>query len=95
MADSAALVFQRALAIDATDVRARLGLAHGHAARGDYGEAMRMIADAITLDKSSQYRELLLQKQSQVIMEIDHQSQQEARAMYARRGGRMGGEWGA
>jgi len=90
MADSAALAFQRALAIDATDVRARLGLAHGHASRGDYGEAMRLIADAITLDKSSQYRELLLQKQSQVIMEIDHQNQQEARAMYARRGARIG-----
>ncbi|HVC95269.1 MAG TPA: hypothetical protein VND64_16355 [Pirellulales bacterium] len=91
MADSAALAYQRALAIDATDVRARLGLAHGHAARANYAEAMRLIAEAITLDKSSQYREMLMQKQAQVIMEIDHQNQQEARAMYARRGGRMGG----
>jgi tetratricopeptide (TPR) repeat protein len=90
MADSAALAYERALAIDATDVRARLGLAHGHAARADYAEAMRLIAEAITLDKTSQYREMLMQKQAQVIMEIDHQNQQEARAMYARHGGRMG-----
>jgi tetratricopeptide (TPR) repeat protein len=92
MADSAALAYQRALAIDATDVRARLGLAHGHAARANYAEAMRLIAEAITLDKSAQYRETLMQKQAQVIMEIDHQNQQEARAMVTRCGGRLGGE---
>jgi hypothetical protein len=34
---------------------------------------------------------MLMQKQAQVIMQIDHQNQQEARALYARFGGRMGG----
>ncbi|HVC96728.1 MAG TPA: hypothetical protein VND64_23825 [Pirellulales bacterium] len=90
MADSAALAFQRALAIDATDVRARLGLAHGHAARADYAEAMRLIAEGLTLDKTGQYREMLMQKQDQVIAEIDHQNQAEARAMATRWAGRIG-----
>lgn len=84
MNDSAAAAYQRALAIDATDVRARLGLAHVCTSRGEFVAALRAIADALVFDRMGNYREMLMQKQVQVMLEVDHQNRQEARAMLAR-----------
>ncbi|HVC92191.1 MAG TPA: SAM-dependent methyltransferase [Pirellulales bacterium] len=84
MGDKALGSFQRALAIDETDVRGRLGLAHVFGQRGEYMEAMRLIAEAITLDKACQYREMLLRKQADIVLEIDHQNREEMRVMLTR-----------
>jgi len=59
--------YLRALAINPGDVRARFNLAFVHTRAKNYRPALAMIADALALDKTGQYRERLLAKQAEVL----------------------------
>jgi tetratricopeptide (TPR) repeat protein len=59
--------YQKALEVNAADVRARYNLAWVHQREKDYGAALGMIAEALALDKTGQYRERLLAKQQEVV----------------------------
>jgi tetratricopeptide (TPR) repeat protein len=70
----APLAFDRALAVNPDDVRARLNLAFAHAAAREYREALVRLAEALALDRPGAYREGLLQKQAEVLQLLDQQS---------------------
>jgi len=59
--------YLRALAINPGDVRARFNLAFVHTRAKNYRPALAMVADALALDKTGQYRERLLAKQAEVL----------------------------
>jgi tetratricopeptide (TPR) repeat protein len=69
--------YQKALAINPSDVRARFNLAFVHTRAKNYRAALAMIADALALDKTGQYRERLLQKQAEVLQMVTLKNQQE------------------
>jgi tetratricopeptide (TPR) repeat protein len=74
-------VYQRALQINPADARAHFNLTFVHARTGEYAEALRRIAEALTLDKMGAYRDRLLQTQSEVLAQLSQRSQQEYRRM--------------
>ena len=59
--------YLKALDVNASDVRARYNLAWVYQREKNYPAALDMIAQALTLDKMGQYRDRLLQKQSEVV----------------------------
>jgi len=69
--------YLRALAINPGDVRGRFNLAFVHTRQKNYRPALAMIADALALDKTGQYRERLLQKQAEVLqlVAVRHQAE--------------------
>jgi tetratricopeptide (TPR) repeat protein len=69
--------YQKALAVNATDVRARYNLAWVHARERDYPAALQRIAEALALDKMGEYRDRLLQKQQEVVARQTQRHQQE------------------
>jgi tetratricopeptide (TPR) repeat protein len=69
--------YQRALQINAADVRARFNLAFVHTRQKNYPAALATIAEALGLDKTGQYRERLLQKQTEVLQLLTLRQQQE------------------
>jgi tetratricopeptide (TPR) repeat protein len=69
--------YQKALAVNATDVRARYNLAWVHARERDYPAALQRIAEALALDKMGEYRERLLQKLQEVVARQTQRHQQE------------------
>ena len=69
--------YEKALAVNAADVRARFNLAHVYVRLKDYPQALHAIADALALDKTGQYRERLLQKQQEVLGRLTQRHQQE------------------
>jgi tetratricopeptide (TPR) repeat protein len=69
--------YHKALAINPNDVRARFNLAFVHTRDKNYRAALAMIADALALDKTGQYRERLLQKQAEVLQLVTLKNQQE------------------
>ncbi len=69
--------YEKALTVNATDVRARYNLAWVQTRLKDYPAALGRIAEALALDKSGEYRERLLQKQQEVLALLTRRHQQE------------------
>jgi tetratricopeptide (TPR) repeat protein len=67
--------YRKGLAINPSDVRARFNLAFVHTRDKNYRAALAMIADALALDKTGQYRERLLQKQAEVLQLVTLKNQ--------------------
>jgi tetratricopeptide (TPR) repeat protein len=59
--------YLKALEVNDSDVRARYNLAWVFQREKNYPAALDMIAQALVLDKLGQYRDRLLQKQSEVV----------------------------
>lgn len=69
--------YQKALAVNSGDVRARHNLAWVHTREKDYTAALQMIAEALAYDKTGQLRDRLLQKQQEILALQAIQHQQE------------------
>jgi Flp pilus assembly protein TadD len=69
--------YQKALAVNESDVRARYNLAWVQARERDYPAALAVIAEGLALDKTGEYRERFLQKQAEVLQGLALQHQQE------------------
>ncbi len=67
----------KALAVNASDVRARYNLAWVYQRERDFPAALAIIAEALALDKTGEYRERLLQKQSEVLAGLEGRNRQE------------------
>ncbi len=69
--------YLKALQVNDKDVRARFNLAFVHIRERDYPAALKVIAEALALDKMGQYRDRLLQKQQEALALLAQQNQQE------------------
>jgi len=69
--------YLRALEINESDVRARFNLAFVHGREKNYPAALEVIAKALALDKTGEYRERLLQKQGEILGLLAQRHQQE------------------
>ncbi len=69
--------YQKAMAVNNSDVRSRYNLAWVLAREGDHAAALRHIADALALDKTGEYRDRLLQKHSEVVARLAMRHQTE------------------
>ncbi len=69
--------YEKALAVNAADVRARYNLAWVHVREREYPQALARMAEALALDKTGEYRERLLQKQQEVVALQARRHQQE------------------
>jgi tetratricopeptide (TPR) repeat protein len=69
--------YLRALSVNDSDVRARYNLAWVYGRERDFGAALKMIAEAFTVDKMGQYRERLLQKLNELVAQLTMRHQQE------------------
>ena len=69
--------YEKALSVNAADVRARFNLAWVHVREKNYDAALKRIAEAFTLDKTGEYRERLLQKLQEVLQHVSQRHQQE------------------
>jgi tetratricopeptide (TPR) repeat protein len=69
--------YQKALAVNSSDVRSRYNLAWVHTRERDYPAALASIAEALSLDKTGEFRERLLQKQQEVLTQLALRNQQE------------------
>src|SRR5439155_19575418 len=56
--------YRKALAVNESDVRARYNLAWVYQRQRDWPAALQVLAEALALDKTGEYRERLLQKQA-------------------------------
>jgi cytochrome c-type biogenesis protein CcmH/NrfG len=70
----ARLAFERALAINPDDVRARYNLAFVHVVMREYRKALVRLAEGLALDRHGVYRERLLHKQNEVLALLVQQS---------------------
>jgi tetratricopeptide (TPR) repeat protein len=75
--EEARSAYEKALAVNPADVRARYNLAYVHTRRKDYPRALAWIAEALALDTTGQYRDGLLQKQQEVLALLARRHQQE------------------
>lgn len=71
------LAYRRALEINPSDVRARYNLAWVYSREKQLKEALAMIAEAIDLDKTGQFRDGLLKKQAEVLAQLTQRNRQE------------------
>jgi hypothetical protein len=55
------------VAVSESDVRARYNLAWVHQRERDYDAALQVLAEALALDRTGEYRDRLLQKQQEVL----------------------------
>jgi tetratricopeptide (TPR) repeat protein len=69
--------YQKALAVNESDVRARYNLAWVYQRERDYPAALAVIAEALALDRTGEYRERLLQKQTEVLAGQEGRNRQE------------------
>jgi tetratricopeptide (TPR) repeat protein len=69
--------YQKALAVNASDVRARYNLGWVYQREKDYAAALAVLAEGLALDKAGEYRERLLQKQAEVLAQQAARHQQE------------------
>jgi tetratricopeptide (TPR) repeat protein len=75
--EEARSAYEKALAVNPADVRARYNLAWVHTRRKDYPAALGRLAEAMALDKTGEYRERILQKQQEVLGRLTQRNQQE------------------
>jgi tetratricopeptide (TPR) repeat protein len=71
--------YLRAEQLNESDVRSRYNLAWVYSAEKDYAGALRKIAEAFALDRTGEYRERLMQKQTEVLARLADRNQQEMR----------------
>jgi tetratricopeptide (TPR) repeat protein len=69
--------YEKALAVNAGDVRARYNLAWIHAREKDFPGALVRLAEALALDRTGAFRERLLQKQQEILAQLSGHHQQE------------------
>lgn len=69
--------YQKAMAVNAGDVRSRYNLAWVHAHQRDYAAALARLAEALALDKTGEYRERLMAKMNEVLQQVTVRHQQE------------------
>jgi tetratricopeptide (TPR) repeat protein len=69
--------YEKALSVNAADVRSRYNLAWVHVRERNYDAALKRIAEAFTLDKTGEYRERLMQKLQEVLHHVSLRHQQE------------------
>jgi tetratricopeptide (TPR) repeat protein len=69
--------YQKAIAVNESDIRARYNLAWVSVRERDAAGALQVLAEAIALDKTGQYRERLLQKQQEALALLQARNQQE------------------
>jgi tetratricopeptide (TPR) repeat protein len=69
--------YLRAQRLGGSDVRSRFNLAWVYAREKDYPAALNKIAEALALDRTGEYRERLLQKQTEVLARLACRHQQE------------------
>jgi tetratricopeptide (TPR) repeat protein len=75
--EEARSAYEKALAVNPTDVRAQLNLACVHNGLRDYPKALRCIAEAFALDKTGQYREAVMQKLQEILARLTQRNQEE------------------
>jgi tetratricopeptide (TPR) repeat protein len=75
--DEARAAYHKALRVNESDVRARYSLAWVYQRQKDYPEALRVLAEALALDWTGEYRERLLQKQAEVLAGSEARHRQE------------------
>lgn len=68
--------YRRALEIGPDDVRARYNLAWVHLATGEYEDGLKRVAEALALDQRGEFRDALLQKQAELLGQLDHRNRQ-------------------
>ena len=73
--------FQRALELDPEDVRARYNLSFVFEHETDYAAALKIIAEALSLDRRGAYREGLLRKQGEVLQKLASRFHQQGQRM--------------
>jgi tetratricopeptide (TPR) repeat protein len=69
--------YQKALSVNGSDVRSRYNLAWVHARERNYPAALAAIAEALSLDKTGEFRDRLLHKQQEVLTHLTAKNQQE------------------
>jgi tetratricopeptide (TPR) repeat protein len=69
--------YEKALAVNSSDVRSRYSLAWVHARERNYPAALASIAEALAFDKTGEFRERLLHKQQEVLTQLTLRNQQE------------------
>jgi tetratricopeptide (TPR) repeat protein len=69
--------YQKAMSVSASDVRSRYNLAWVHVREKNFPAALDVLAKAMALDKTGEYRERLLQKQQEVLAGLHLRNQQE------------------
>jgi tetratricopeptide (TPR) repeat protein len=73
--------FEEALKLHPASVRARFNLVHTYSQRGDFASALRMVADGLSIDRKGDFRERLLQRQSELLNRISRLEQQRQRML--------------
>jgi tetratricopeptide (TPR) repeat protein len=69
--------YQKALTVNSSDLRSRYNLAWVYTRERSYPAALSTLAEALSLDKTGEYRERILQKQQEVLAGLTQQNQQE------------------
>ena len=69
--------YLRALDINSSDVRSRYNLAWVYTRDKNFPAALEIIAEALALDRTGEYRDRLLQKQQEVLGLVTQRNQQE------------------
>ncbi|MGH8003257.1 MAG: tetratricopeptide repeat protein, partial [Limisphaerales bacterium] len=85
--EEAHTAFLRARELSPTDVRTRYNLSFTFQLQNDEAAALQAIAEGLALDKTGGYRERLLQKQSDILNQIEHRQQERSRLLANRFGG--------
>ncbi len=75
--EEARSAYLKALEVNESDVRARFNLAWCHIRERDFPAALQVIAEALALDKTGQYRDRLMQKMSEAVALVGMRHQQE------------------
>ncbi len=75
--EEAESAYRKALAVNESDVRARYNLAWVYQRQRNYDAALRIIAEGLALDKTGEYRERLVQKQTEILAGLEGRNRQE------------------
>jgi tetratricopeptide (TPR) repeat protein len=75
--DEAKSAYQKALQVNESDVRARYNLAWCHVRQKNFPAALGVIAEALALDKTGEYRDRIMQKLNEVMQHVAQRHQQE------------------
>jgi tetratricopeptide (TPR) repeat protein len=69
--------YQKAMSVNSADVRSRYNLAWVHTREKNFTAALAMIAEAIAYDKTGEFRDRLLQKQQEIVVQLAQRYQHE------------------
>jgi tetratricopeptide (TPR) repeat protein len=79
--DEAHQAFLQALTLHQQDIRARYNLIYTYARKNDYAMALRMVAEGLAYDRTGEYTQRLLEKQSEILRQITAQRQERTRLL--------------